>query len=208
MPPRNTTKDTARIKRPQKKRLAKKPQADPAYAGKDVATRFQPGNQMFLLKNLGRDHAYTDVQEFADNCASYFQWILNNPLYEAKPFSFQGASWIEKVPKMRVATIEGLCMHIGISPSTWKRWRADEAAAPTPVFRSIMELAESAIRDNKYTGAAAGLLNPMIIARDLGLSDRVEQDHKSTDGTMSPVAQAKFDPDDLAKLAMELADKL
>ena len=40
------------------------------------------------------------------------------------------------------------------------------------------------IYEQKFTGAAAGLLNPNIIARDLGLADKT--DHASSDGSMSP----------------------
>lgn len=206
--PRAARKPKAAAKTPARKRATRKsyPQRDPSYQGRDVITRFQPGNRMFCIQNLGRDHVYTNVDEFADNCASYFSWLEENPLYEAKAMSFQGSSWIEKIPKMRVATIEGVCMHIGIGVSTWKKWRSGDA--PNPVFVSVIEKCEYMIREQKFSGAASGLLHPLIIARDLGLSDRIEQDHKSTDGSMSPVAQATFDPADLAKLAMELADKL
>lgn len=191
---------------PQKRVRKTNPQADPNYAGRDVMTRFQPGNRFFCIENLGRDYVYKDAAEFADNCASYFKWLEDNPLYEAKAMAFQGESWIQNIPKMRVATIEGICMHIGLGVATWKDWRSGKA--PNPVFSAIIERCEHAIREQKFAGAAAGLLNPVIISRDLGLSDRIEQDHKSSDGTMSPVSAASFNTDDLAALAIKLADKL
>jgi len=103
-----------------------------------------------------------------DSCHEYFEWVDNNPLMEAKPFAFQGASWVESVPKMRAMTINGLCIFLGISMDTWRRWRDCEDKDFCAVIREV----ECIIREQKFTGAAADLLNPNIIARDLGLNDK------------------------------------
>ena len=44
------------------------------------------------------------------------------------------------------------------------------------------------IRQQKFEGAAAGLLNHAIIARDLGMADKHDHDHTSSDRSMSPQA--------------------
>jgi hypothetical protein len=58
------------------------------------------------------------------------------------------------------------------------------------------------IYEQKFTGAAADLLNPNIIARDLGLADK--QDHQSSDGTMTPQGVS----DDLRAALDAIAGKL
>ena len=48
----------------------------------------------------------------------------------------------------------------------------------------VTKKVEQIIYNQKFAGATAGLMNPNIIARDLGLSDKT--DHTSSDGSMSP----------------------
>lgn len=70
-------------------------------------------------------------------------------------------------------------MFLGIDRDTWSNYKKRDD------FFGVTTRAESIIYEQKFTGAAADMLNPNIIARDLGLADR--KDHSSTDGSMSPV---------------------
>jgi hypothetical protein len=74
----------------------------------------------------------------------------------------------DAVAKMRAATIFGLCVHLGIGQQTWADYRK------RPDFSGVCDYAENMIRDQKFAGAAADLLNPVIIARDLGLREGLE----------------------------------
>lgn len=78
------------------------------------------------------------------------------------------------LPKMRAMTISGLCIHLGISRQGWHEYRQKED------FSAICERVEDIIRDQKFSGAAADLLNPSIIARDLGLRDGVDNHHSGS----------------------------
>jgi hypothetical protein len=69
---------------------------------------------------------------------------------------------------MRAMTVSGLCIFLDISPKTWAEYRAREDF--TPIASRVDEI----IRTQKFQGAAADLLNPSIIARDLGLADKSE----------------------------------
>lgn len=100
-----------------------------------------------------------------DACQQYFQWVQDNPLQEEKVFVFQGRVTRANVSKMRAMTIGGLCIFLGISKDTWNSYRNSED------FSAIACEVDEIIRDQKFTGAAADLLNPNIIARDLGLKD-------------------------------------
>ena len=139
------------------------------------------GNQFWKARTKhGRDKIFASAELLWEACQEYFQWVEDNPLYEAKPFAFQGQSWIEEVPKMRAMTIGGLCVFLDIDETTWRDWRNKED------FSTVISRAERIIYQQKFSGAAADLLNANIIARDLGLADKQDIDHKSTDGSMTP----------------------
>ena len=97
--------------------------------------------------------------------------------------TFQGAGTLAEVPHRRAMTLEGLCDFIDVDPSTWRQWK-ESGDDGRPDLIAVITRAERIIYRQKFEGAAAGLLNPNIIARDLGLADK--KDHSSTDGTMTP----------------------
>ena len=113
---------------------------------------------------------YESAEVLWNACQEYFDWVEANPLEEDKLVTFQGKASHEPVKKMRAMTITGLCIFLGITETTWKRHRAED---PEDV-RAVVSRVEAIIRDYKFAGAAADLLNPNIIARDLGLSDKKE----------------------------------
>lgn len=153
------------------------------------------GNQFWRKRTKhGRDKLFKSDDDLWDACCEYFQWVEDNPLFEDKLVTFQGSATHEPVSKMRAMTINGLCIHLDIDRSTWTAWKTDKD------FSSVVKRTEAIIYEQKFTGAAAELLNPNIIARDLGLSDKV--DNTSSDGSMTPkgVVVAKDVQDVLDKL--------
>lgn len=139
------------------------------------------GNRFWEARSShGRNPKFATADDLWQACCEYFEWVEENPLQEAKPFSFQGESWIESVPKMRAMTLNGLCLFLDINDQTWRDYRGRDD------FIGVCGRAEQIIRDQKFTGASAGLLNPMIIARDLGLKETVASEHTSPDGSMTP----------------------
>lgn len=138
------------------------------------------GNQFWKARSKhGRDKLFASADALWEACCEYFEWVEENPLYEMKPFAYQGVVIQEPVAKMRAMTIDGLCLFLDIHPSTWYDWRSAKND-----FSDIVSRTESVIRSQKFAGAAADLLNASIIARDLGLADK--QDHISSDGSMTP----------------------
>lgn len=131
----------------------------------------------------GRPATFESPDVLWEECIKYFEWVEDNPLYEGKLVSFQGHSTIVAVPKMRAMTIQGMCLFLNLSLSTWQGWRETERQPRTP-FSGVLEQAEEIIRKQKFEGAAAELLNPNIIARDLNLKEHT--DLSSEDGSMSP----------------------
>jgi hypothetical protein len=114
----------------------------------------------------GRNLIFTSSDILWDACCEYFVWVDDNPLNEVKAFAFQGVVTQESIPKMRAMTIDGLCLFLDISTDTWKLYTDRED------FIGVTRKAENVIRSQKFSGAAADLLNANIIARDLGLTDK------------------------------------
>ena len=108
------------------------------------------GNKFWEARTKhGPPMKYSDPDVLCNACVEYFEWIEDNPLYESKAMNVGGQVEIVKIPKVRA--MKDL-LHI----------------APR---------ADNVIRDQKFTGAAADLLNANIIARDLGLSEKTDNQH-------------------------------
>lgn len=127
------------------------------------------GNQFWKVRSShGRKPKFATPDDLWNACEEYFEWVEAHPLLEAKAFSFQGDVTIAELPKMRAMTISGLCLFLDISMQNWTEYCARKD------YSDITMRAAEYIRTQKFTGAAAELLNPNIIARELGLSDRHE----------------------------------
>jgi len=149
-------------------------------AGKDADGRFSTGNRFWQVRSThGRTPKFENAEKLEDAVSQYFEWNESNPLYKDQLVTFQGSATHEPVAQMRAMTLDGLCMFIGVTRAAWSEWRQNRSD-----LLDVMAWAESVIYRQKFEGASADLLNPNIIARDLGLADR--KDHTSTDGTMSP----------------------
>lgn len=126
------------------------------------------GNSFWKMRTKhGRDAMFDDAEKLREACCEYFQWTEDNPLWEDKVGFYEGAATHTDTAKMRAMTISGLCLYLGIGPDTWRDWRGkrDDLTA-------VIRWADEVIKTQKFQGAAAGLLNANIIARDLGLSDK------------------------------------
>lgn len=146
----------------------------------------EKGNQYYLLRSKdGRDRIFKTPEELAEKANEYFNWCLDNPLYE---IDFKGKDAIQvKIPKMRPFTIEGLCNFIDISVKSLYNYEAKKD------FLQIVTRIRQIIYNQKFEGAASGFLNPNIIARDLGLKDRsdVTTDDKQITTINLEVVEAK-----------------
>lgn len=159
----------------------------------------QKGNQFWKARTKhGRDKIFSSKEALWDACCEYFQWVEDNPLIEIKVGWFQGVATQEEVSKMRAMTMDGMCIFLNIGTSTWADWRKKEND-----FSEVIANAEMVMRNQKFTGAAADLLNPNIIARDLHLTDKQEINHESKDGSMSPKS---VDSDVVNALVSKLTD--
>lgn len=140
-------------------------------ADKDEATgRFLPGNRAWEARSShGANPKFETPEQLWAACCEYFEWVEATPLWEDKLVTFQGAASHEPVAKMRAMTIQGMCLFIDIDHTTWVEWRKSR-----PDLSQVIKRVEAVIYQQKFSGAAADLLNPNIIARDLGLAEKNE----------------------------------
>lgn len=143
-------------------------------ADRDEAGRFMPGNRIWELSppGPGRPPTFAGPEELWAAAVTYFEWVEANPLQEAKAFSYEGVVKVESLPRMRAMTIGGLCLSMGISTETWRGWKTEGHELHRPNLAEVIGRVEAVIHEQKFTGAAADLLNANIIARELGLADK------------------------------------
>lgn len=124
------------------------------------------GNQFWkLAPTIGRKKAFESPDALWEAACEYFEWCDANPL---ETIEFNGKDAIECiVPKMRAYTWSGLEYYIDIHSL-----RDYKANPKYKEFSQVITRIDKIIYTQKFEGAAAGLLNANIIARDLGLRDK------------------------------------
>lgn len=121
-----------------------------------------------LLK--GEPRIFLQASEFKKAASEYFRWVDDHPLQEEQVFQHKGCIVRADKAKMRSFTKQGLASYLGIPVSRLESYKQRK----DPEWREAMELIEQVIYEQKFSGAAAGLLNSSIIGRDLGLADKTE----------------------------------
>ncbi|WP_084398294.1 DNA-packaging protein [Henriciella aquimarina] len=128
------------------------------------------GNRFWEARSShGRKPIFESPDDLWGACVEYFEWVEENPLYGVDVVKFEGSAHDHPVPKMRAMTIAGLCNFLDIAQVTWAEYRTRSED-----FTLVTSRVDSIIRQQKFEGAAADLLNPRIIARDLGLAEKHE----------------------------------
>jgi hypothetical protein len=133
------------------------------------------GNQFWkMLEKPGRDKIFSTPDELEQKAIEYFKDIDANP-YVYKEYVGKDGDEIER-EKTLPYTLEGLCLHLNIDTKTfWNYSKAEGYEAYFHICSRIIDI----IRTQKFTGATIGIFNHSIIARDLGLVDKVDT---KTDG--------------------------
>lgn len=153
------------------------------------------GNRFWEARSShGASPKFEHANDLWDACLEYFEWVHANPLQESKVVQSSGKPKVITLPKMRAMTINGLCVFLDIVESTWRDWKANREDLSAVITR-----VEQIIRVQKFEGAAADLLNPNIIARDLGLADKTELTGKDG-GPIQTVDPSKLSTEALREL--------
>ena len=113
---------------------------------------------------------FLQASEFKKAALDYFLWAEDHPMLEEQVFQHKGAIVRADRQKMRPFTKQGLASYLGIPVSRLDSYKQRK----DPEWAEAVEMIEQVIYDQKFTGAAAGLLNAPLIARDLGIADKSE----------------------------------
>jgi hypothetical protein len=129
------------------------------------------GNQFWKNRTKhGRDRLYAEPNTLWEAACEYFEWCESNPILEDTINFYQGAPYHEELKHQRVKTMGGLWIYLGIFRQTWDLWKTQRKDDQD--FIAVISLIEEVVREDKLTGAVAGVYNANIISRDLGLADK------------------------------------
>lgn len=159
---------------------------------------FMPGNRFWEYKSsFGPRPIFPNATALWQACCEYFVWVDEHPLWEDHVIAYKGEASHEPLARMRAMTHGGLQEFLGITATIWASWRKSDR------FSEVCARVDGIIKTHKFQGAAASLLNPNLIARDLGLADRTE--HTGKDG--GPIEQRnaiELDAERFTRTIMEL----
>jgi hypothetical protein len=141
------------------------------------------GNQYWKLAHNFRKPKKLTPDEVIDKALEYATWCEENPLIEEKVF---GTGVKMEVNKLRAMTIQGFCLFANIRTKTFYEYEKDEA------YSNITACVKDLFYAQKLEGAAADLLNPNIIARELGLKDTQEIDHLNNGNSFNSLTDAEL----------------
>lgn len=128
---------------------------------------FEKGNNFWELRSKhGRDMIFASHEILWDACKEYFEATVNRPWIK-KDWVGKDAVEVERETTPPF-TLTGLCLFLDIDRKTWALYR--ERTDFIPVTTRV----EDVIYTQKFEGATVGAYNANIIARDLGLTDKVE----------------------------------
>ena len=144
----------------------------------------------------GRARLFETPDDLREACMRYLEWAETNPLVEEKHFCAQGAIVTAEIQKPRAVTITGLCIFLGIHRTTWQSYRASDE------FDYICDEIEDRMKQYKFENAVAGLMNPTLIARDIGLVEKTDVTNHGT------VTHVNYSPADYKQAELELGNKL
>jgi hypothetical protein len=132
------------------------------------------GNRFWELRSKhGRDKLFATPELMWEAACEYFEWCEENPLMKEEGFAFQGMVTHEEFPLMRAMTLSGLCFYLNCNEQYFGNFKRQLPADDKDFSRVIHDI-EAVIYNQKFAGAAAGLLKENIIARELGIADKQE----------------------------------
>jgi len=164
------------------------------------------GNQFWKLRSKhGRDKIFTDPEVMREAAYEYFSHVVNNPLESLIPVK-AGDHFGEtvSVPMGRPFTKERLCIFWGCNTKYLANFKRGLTKDDKDFINVINEI-EDIIYSQKFEGAAVGIFNHNIIARDLGLSDKQNVDH-TTGGDKLNQINVTVDNSETAKTLKKLRD--
>lgn len=129
------------------------------------------GNNFWQQRSThGRDLAFASPEILWEAAKEYFMWCDNNPIMS---YEWNGKDPVKcDIEKARAYTLKGLCIFLDVNEKYFNQTISDKED-----FSHVCTRIRDVIYTQKFELAAAGLLNPNIIARDLGLVEKSMTEH-------------------------------
>jgi|GEM_PF-411939 len=118
----------------------------------------------------GRPPKFETAEELWDVCCEYFEWVENNPMYEAKLMQHKSETWWEYIPKKRPMSQQGLCRFLEISTVNWWQFKNERSEE----FARVADMVENVIYEQQFSGGAVGFFNSQMISKKIGLKEQHE----------------------------------
>jgi hypothetical protein len=130
------------------------------------------GNKFWLKRaKHGRDAIMADPVKLLEAACEYFEYTDGRRLTRT---DWVGKDAMEVERKYAPPfTIQGFTVFLGAGEAWWRQFKESEVVKSNKEFSSVIAYIETTIYSHKYEGAATGLYNATLIARDLGLRDGV-----------------------------------
>lgn len=184
--------------------------------GRNEDGTFKEGNQAWKARSKhGRDAVFTEPLKMLETAEEYFKWCEENPFYKAEAKTVSSGNGngssvkIIEVPVKRPHTMRGLCLFIGVGYDYFINFKIRMKALNGEIaadFLKVIEIIETAIYENKFTGAVAGFFKENIIARDLGLKEKTDVT-TGGDKITPAIDLTKFTIEDLKRLTKDPGDQ-
>lgn len=130
------------------------------------------GNKFWqMAANPGRPRVFSTPEEMYQLACEYFQWCEDNPIIQKDWVGKDGDEVFREKPIPY--TQDGFCLYLGIDDDTFRLYGKDEKRKE---FWGVYTYVMKTIKTQKFNGAAVGIFNASIIARDLGLVDKTQSE--------------------------------
>lgn len=120
---------------------------------------------------VGRPRTFATPAELWEACKRYFRFVIENPMQDEKIFCSQGEVTRAPVYKPRTMTRRSMLVFINVAPNTWGGWRGSGPNS-RPDLHEVIRAVENAIEEWVLSHASAGMMDPTIASRLLGLAER------------------------------------
>ena len=139
------------------------------------------GNKFWQQRSKhGRDKLFATPELLWEAACEYFKWCDDNPWMKREAIkSGDQAGTIINIPTERPYTLQGLTSYLNTNKGYFDDFEnslKEKTDEQSKDFSVIITHIREVIYQQKFEGAAIGAFNASIIARDLGLTDKKEQE--------------------------------
>lgn len=120
----------------------------------------------------GRDKLFTTPELLWCAAQEYFQWCQDNPIVAQDN---KGTKNVNEVKFIRPFTLKGFCIFCDASENWFKEFRSGLDKEKDKDFFAVIHKIEDIVYTQKLEGAIIGIYNANIVARDLSLSENINQ---------------------------------